>query len=171
MVLTLASLAIAGSPFSLTCRPIGILGDREVTFRVASLDGKKDIEETSVDTRKGVAEIVLFQTPSGKYRVTVSGQGMLPITTNVDFSVKQTVDLGNLKPIIGDVNGDGKIDEWDVSEIKSYLGVRSGSHRWIFGDDVDRFCGANCDLNGDNVVDQADVRIARANLGLPKIAR
>jgi len=57
--------------------------------------------------------------------------------------------------VVGDVNGDGKVDWRDLLRITLALGSKPGARRW----------NANCDLNGDNKVTLADFYIAWKHYG------
>jgi hypothetical protein len=57
--------------------------------------------------------------------------------------------------VVGDVNGDGKVDWRDLLRITFALGSRPGTRRW----------NPTCDLNGDNRVDFSDLLIALRSYG------
>jgi len=57
--------------------------------------------------------------------------------------------------IVGDVDGDGKIDMKDVGIVARLFRVDPASPLW----------NSNCDLNGDGKVDMKDVGIVAKNFG------
>jgi uncharacterized protein (DUF2141 family) len=56
---------------------------------------------------------------------------------------------------LGDVNGDGVIDQTDIDLIRAAFGSSPGSINW----------NPNADLNGDGRVDMRDLGIASNNIG------
>jgi len=66
--------------------------------------------------------------------------------------------LATLRPVfalIGDVNGDGKVDIKDVLAVAKCFGTTPSDPRW----------NPACDLNGDGKVDIKDVTIVAAHFG------
>lgn len=79
--------------------------------------------------------------PAGDYPVTVSGA----VATNYEITyVDGMLTVVKKK---GDVNGDGDVDQKDIDAIVSYL----------YGDITDDFDEEAADVNGDKVVNVADI--------------
>jgi uncharacterized protein (DUF2141 family) len=57
--------------------------------------------------------------------------------------------------IVGDVNGDGKVNMQDIMLVLDAFGSYPGHSRW----------NAACDLNGDGKVDMADLTIVLSSFG------
>ena len=57
--------------------------------------------------------------------------------------------------VVGDVNGDGKVDIKDVAMVAAAFGSYQGGPRW----------NPACDLNGDLRIDITDVAIVCAHFG------
>jgi hypothetical protein len=57
--------------------------------------------------------------------------------------------------VIGDVNGDGKVDITDIAMVAAAFGSYPGSPKW----------NPACDLNGDLKIDVADIAIVCAHFG------
>jgi hypothetical protein len=58
-------------------------------------------------------------------------------------------------PIVGDVNGDGKVDMQDVGVVASVFQLRSTNPRW----------NPKCDFNSDGIVDMKDIGIVGRHFG------
>jgi hypothetical protein len=57
--------------------------------------------------------------------------------------------------LVGDVNGDGKVNLKDAFAISKAFGATQSSERW----------NPNADLNGDNIINLLDLYIVRAHFG------
>jgi len=65
------------------------------------------------------------------------------------------VQLTRAEALIGDLNGDGKVDIKDLAILAKAFGSSPGNPRW----------NAACDLNGDGKVDLLDAAILMKNFG------
>ncbi|MGD0029071.1 MAG: dockerin type I domain-containing protein [Candidatus Bathyarchaeia archaeon] len=65
------------------------------------------------------------------------------------------VQLTRASGLVGDLNGDGKVDGKDVAIVAKAFGAYPGHPRW----------DSTADLNGDGVVDALDLAIVAKNFG------
>ena len=105
-------------------------------------EGFKNDETEDVLTKKPtVTTTATKNSPAGDYPVTVSGA----VATNYEITyVDGMLTVVKKK---GDVNGDGDVDQKDIDAIVSYL----------YGDITDDFDEEAADVNGDKVVNVADI--------------
>ena len=59
------------------------------------------------------------------------------------------------KAILGDINGDGKVDMKDIAIVAKAFGATPSGPRW----------NPAADVNGDSVVNMLDIAIVASNLG------
>lgn len=94
------------------------------------------------------------QTVNAYYYVTGSLRKKYVLDSTIDYTFDFT-------PVMGDVNGDNKIDQADVDLLNANLGCTIDTMQNDAGSfDFDAF-----DLNRDGVINATDVSIAQANLG------
>jgi hypothetical protein len=65
------------------------------------------------------------------------------------------VQLAGASGLVGDINGDGKVDGKDIILVAKAFGSYPGHPRW----------NSAADLNGDGIVDALDVVIVAKNFG------
>ncbi len=152
-----------GSSAGLQLNALGSLSDRNLLLSLTNQYGSP-LDEYFNDTVGGLSDLEFDISSSGTYFVTISGQGMLRKKISVTLVPGSTANIGNVATYLGDINGDNIIDSADTAAINSYLGVSSGTNRWIYGDSGSDVCGRDCDLNNDGIVNSADLAIATANL-------
>jgi len=63
-----------------------------------------------------------------------------------------------IKPLIaGDINTDGKVDEYDLEILAAAFGSTPNDPKW----------NPSADINGNNIVDAHDLYVLAANYGKP----
>ncbi len=166
MIALIAGIQIINTPETgFKARLIGGLSDRGVTFKVINTKSKGLVEEFTANTVNGQIDTSFAIKAKGKYRIRISSFGMLTHAFLLELTPGQPVNLGDINAFLGDVNGDNRVDQKDLSLIKSFLGVKSTSPVWIAGYEKSECPGSDCDLNADDVVDKKDFQIAYDNLG------
>ena len=103
---------------------------------------------TDDDLNQGwaITQVYIYLSPNLKYRVFVDNSDELPPA--------QSYTLDQLE-IMGDVDGDGTIDQTDVTIMNAAMGSTPTSENW----------NKACDLNNDGVVNLLDMAILMSNMG------
>ncbi len=115
--------------------------DASVAVSVRNTEG---VELTN-ENRLGYYEAVVGGLPAGEtYEVAVTGTGYVPYSAQLTlkgYSRHLVIGTGDGSFALGDVNGDGRVDQEDLADIDRRLGER----------------GSRYDLNGDGQVDVTDL--------------
>lgn len=90
-------------------------------------------------------------TASGNYTVILTVTDARGLSDNTN----QTVMVSEAPPLVGDVNGDGKVDMIDIGLVCKAYGTSPEVPRW----------DPRCDLNGDNKIDMKDIGLACMHYG------
>src|SRR5438552_1913594 len=89
----------------------------------------------------------------------IGGQKTLPPLTTLlvepNQHILQRIDQRRAVPCLGDVNGDGLVDQADLSLIQTSFGGKTGEHRF---DD-------RADVNNDGIISKVDLTIVQRELG------
>lgn len=116
-------------------------GEENTEFTLEYEGFKNDETEDVLTKKPTVTTTATKDSPAGEYPVTVSGA----VATNYEITyVDGMLTVVKKK---GDVNGDGDVDQKDIDAIVSYL----------YGDIPDGFDEESADVNGDKVVNVADI--------------
>lgn len=91
---------------------------------------------------------------SGEYLAKTMRAGYLTKYQRINLS-DNTVDMGSITLIPGDVNGDNVIDSSDLELVNGLIGKRYGEDGYLI----------NADINADKVINAADAALVSANMG------
>jgi len=93
--------------------------------------------------------------PKGTYTVTITIVVHFPDCTTIEFVFPITFQIS----ILGDLNGDGKVDMKDIAPVAKAFGTKLCQPRWNPDADL------NYDINNDLLVDMKDIAIVSKNFG------
>ncbi len=141
------------------------LSDRTIKLSLTNQYGSP-IEDFYSRTASGLTDTSFDVASSGTYYLTISGQSMLRKKISISLTPGSLSNIGTVSTYLGDVNGDNVINSADTALISNYLGVSTGSTRWVSGDETLSWTAEDCDLNGDGTVNTTDLAIAQANLNV-----
>lgn len=122
---------------------------------VSVLQKNTEGEELTTEQQIGYLEAEVSGLEPGSYKMTLSGKGYADFSQNVqlsDYSRHIIVSTAGGAFALGDVDGNGSVNENDRSTIAKHLDEKNAS--------------AACDLNGDGEVDLIDLVYISRSLGL-----
>ena len=117
----------------------------------------RDGVEMTTEQEIGYYDVRLSGLPAGgrEYLVTVTGEGYAAFSATVklaDYSQHISISTTGSAFALGDLNGDGRVDQQDLLELDKHLGQTADLHRY--------------DFNGDGQVDVTDLAYVNELVGV-----
>ena len=131
-------------------------GDMAETFNVTVYANTTNIGAQTVNLPNGTSTVLTFTWNTtgfaiGNYTITAVADSVLGETDTSDNSLSSTIQVS----ILGDINGDGRVDMKDVSKVAAGFQTHSGDTRWA----------ANGDLDENGVIDMKDISTIAKHFG------